>query len=252
MAERMKTFPHLSRAPIVEAVIDIRAQLEKEWQHEFIKEQLKKELPDYPHNEPQKMFRTTTTIIPDQEPQTATKDLGWKGILFRSEDNLQVVQFQRDGFAFSRLKPYEDWNHLIRDAHRLWDIYKKYVSPLVPSRLGVRFINRIEAASEGWIEDYLADAPGPPCGLDWPFNGFFHHDTFCVPDTPYSVNLIRLLEAAQPPTKPNISFIIDIDVFVTSPLELDNIWSHHLDNIHDIKNEVFFKSVTHSELEALK
>ena len=252
MAECMKPFPHLSRAPIVEAVIDIRAQFEKEWQHESIEEQLKKELPDYPHIEPQKMFRTTTTIRPDQQPQTATIDLGWKGFFFRFEDNKQVVQFQRDGFAFSRLEPYEDWDHLIREAHRLWDIYQKYVSPLVPSRLGVRFINRIEAASEGRIEDYLTDAPEPPCGLEWPFDGFFHHDTFTVPGTPYSVNLIRLLEASQPLTKPNMSFIIDIDVFVTSPLELDNIWGRHLDNIHDIKNEVFFKSVTHSELEALK
>jgi uncharacterized protein (TIGR04255 family) len=252
MAERMKTFPHLSRAPIVEAVIDIRAKLEKEWQQESIEDQLKKELPDYPHVEPQRMFRTTTTIHRDQQPQTATKDLGWKGFLFRSEDNLQVVQFQRDGFVYSRLEPYEDWDRLIREAHRLWDIYKKYVSPLAPSRLGVRFINRIEAASEGRIEDYLRDSPEPPCGLEWPFNGFFHRDNFTVPGTPYSVNLIRLLEASQPPITQKMSFIVDIDVFVTSSLELDNIWGRHLDEIHDIKNEVFFGSVTHSLVEAFK
>lgn len=41
-------FPHLPHAPIVEAVIDIRAQAEGAWKETDVSPWLKEKLPDYP------------------------------------------------------------------------------------------------------------------------------------------------------------------------------------------------------------
>src|SRR5438094_288898 len=46
-----------------------------------------------------------------------------EGFFFSSVDGRQVVQARLDGFAFSRLKPYKDWDHLRAEAKRLWRDY---------------------------------------------------------------------------------------------------------------------------------
>ncbi len=243
-----ESFPHLSGAPIVEAVIDIRARSEKDWNHEPIKDILKKELSDYPKIEEQRILMAEFMAGPQKPPQATTKDLGLKGYVFRANDNLQVAQFQKEGYIFSRLKPYENWDTFVKEASRLWEIHRKIFAPSDVSRLGVRFINRIEAPLSGKIEDILKDAPNPPCGFEWSFSNFFHRDIFSVPDTPYKVNLIRLLGKSET----QASLIIDIDVYKMLSLEPDRIWGEHLNEMRYFKNKVFFGSIKESILEKLK
>lgn len=243
-----KSFTHLSRAPIVEAVIDIRARSEKEWGEETVKAAFKKELPDYPKGEEQRALLAEFIAGSKQTPQATTKDLGLNGYLFRSEDNLQVAQFQKEGYVFSRLKPYQDWESFVKEARRLWEIHRKILAPSDVLRLGVRFINRIAVPPAGDLDDILTDAPKPPCRFEWAFNSFFHRDVFSVPGEPYRVNLIRLLDQSMGKT----SLIVDIDVYVMSSFESERIWDEHLEKMRYLKNKVFFGSIKKDVWEKLQ
>jgi len=243
-----ESFPHLSHAPIVEAVIDIRARSEKDWNLEPIKDILKKELSDYPKIEEQRILMAEFMAGAKQTPQATTKDLGLNGYVFRADDNLQIAQFQKNGFIFSRLNPYINWEAFVEEARRLWEIHKIICAPSDVSRIGVRFINRIEKSLSVKIEDVLNDSPNPPSDFELSFSNFFHRDIFIVPDTPYKINLIKVLEKSET----QAIFIIDIDVYIMLSLELDRIWGEYLNEMRYLKNKIFFSCIRESVLETLK
>ena len=59
-------FQNLSKAPIVEAAIDVRARAEAPWQEGPVSQQLKGQLPDYPKVVSQKEIQQQ---FPAQRPQ---------------------------------------------------------------------------------------------------------------------------------------------------------------------------------------
>ena len=62
-------------------------------------------------------------------------------IVLNRPTSCYVAQFTRNGFVFSRLKPYEGWETFEAEAKRLWCIYRELAEPSEVQRLGVRFIN---------------------------------------------------------------------------------------------------------------
>ena len=102
---------------------------------------------------------------------------------------------------FARLRPYEQWEALVSEALRLWQMFVDIGKPAEIQRLGIRFINRISLPpSQVLIEDYLDPAPKGARDLDLPFRYFFHQDIFDVAGHPYAIRLIR---TTQPETEPN-------------------------------------------------
>jgi uncharacterized protein (TIGR04255 family) len=84
-----------------------------------------------------------------------------------------------DGFAMSRLAPYENWNAVRDEARRLWDIYRSIAKPSKLIRLAVRYINRIDMPLPlGDFKDYLRTVPDVspdlPQGLAYTANSFRH------------------------------------------------------------------------------
>lgn len=251
LAER---FQHLPHAPIVEAVIDVRARAEVSWEEEAIQAQIKAQLPDYPQVDSHREFRHEVKMVPGQEPQQTLLDLGWKGLRLRSSDKPHIAQFNRDGFVFSRLEPYQSWEQLYDESMRLWPMYVELAQPVEIHRIGLRFINRIQLPpGELRFEDYMELAPVPPKGLDLPFHGFMHQDTLAVPDHSYAINIIRTIQPPSAPGSTGLGLILDIDVFTTQELELDEATLKRcLLEMRWLKNKVFFGSVTPKVLELFK
>ena len=165
---------------------------------------------------------------------------------------MQVAQFTRDGFMFARLRPYEQWEALVSEALRLWQMFVDIGKPAEIQRLGIRFINRISLPpSQVLIEDYLDPAPKGARDLDLPFRYFFHQDIFDVAGHPYAIRLIR---TTQPETEPNpqaFGILLDIDVFTTQPFEPElKLLDRRLTEMRWLKNRMFFGSVTAKALEA--
>ena len=249
-----ESFARLPRAPIVEAVIDVRGRAEAPWEESEIKAQLKAELPDYPEVISHREFRHEVKIPPGQEPQQMLQDLGWKGFRLQSTDKLHIAQFNRDGFVFSRLHPYESWEQLIGEGMRLWRIHQAIARPSEVQRLGLRFINRILLPPKDMdFEAYLVAPPKPPSSLDLPFLGFFHNETLAVPGYPYAINIVRTIQHPQPPEPDRLGLILDHDVFTMEPFTVQQeILDRRLAEMRWLKNKVFSGSITEKALVILR
>jgi uncharacterized protein (TIGR04255 family) len=165
-------------------------------------EALSREIRDLAYFDSPREFRHELEMKVGQAPKQMVKDMGLKGLRFRSRDQLQIVQLNRDGFVFSRLQPYEDWEQLSREAMRLWQFYAELARPTEIQRIGLRFINRMQLPPrEVQFEDYIQSGPQPPKELELPFLGFMHHDTLAVPGYSYAINLIRTISGTTQPAQ---------------------------------------------------
>ncbi len=241
-------FPHLQAAPIVEAVIDIRARPDRSWEEESVRSEAEAKLPGYVFLDSQRAIERELRVEAGRPPEQTLRDLGWKGLRFKSADERHICQFNRDGFVFSWLRPYESWARLQSEGLRLWEIYSAVARPTQAQRLGLRFINRIVLPPQDLrFEDYIQPAAQPPKLLDVPFHGFLHHDTLAVPGHPYAINVVRTIQTA--PDQP-LGIILDIDVFTLKAFEAQpGVLHAHLSAMRWLKNKVFFGSITSKALE---
>jgi uncharacterized protein (TIGR04255 family) len=234
-------FIHLSNPPIVEAVLGILVVPSVKWDEASLQSELKQRLPNYPKIEP---------LAPGKPDNLVVEDFGCVGFKLHSDDNLQIAQFKKEDFGFSRLKPYVDWGQFSQEALRLWAIYYALQKPTEVMRIGLRFINRIAIKQETIdIADYYKYPPESLRTLNWPLTGYLHHDVIQVPETAYFVNLIKTVQYVPG----EIGLILDIDVFIQSHFEYNELRIIEcLEEMRWVKNKIFFSSLTEKIIEELK
>jgi uncharacterized protein (TIGR04255 family) len=245
-------FSRLQSPPIIEAVIEIRAQAEAPWEEDNIQERLKPQLPDYPKVVSTGAFRQQFKVEPGAVEQSY-RDLGWKGLWFQSADDRQIAQFNRESFVFSRLHPYESWEQFSTEALRLWRMHTELANPTQVQRLGLRFINRMPLVKGKQLKFYLSSPPKAARKLKLTLNGFFHQDKLSVPGLPYAVNITRTVLPPEEPNTQDAALILDIDVFSEKPFELQNgAVEQRLTDMRWLKNRAFFGSISHKALESFR
>lgn len=249
-----ESFEHLPHAPIVEAVIDIRARSSVMLEETVLKPQLEAKLSDYQFLDFQQQIQHDLSFQENVTPSAIIRNLGWKGLRFQSADKNYIAQFNRDGFVFSRLEPYQSWEQLYDEGLRLWRVYVELAQPVEFHRIGLRYINRIQLPPDVvQFEDYMEPAPVPPKNLSMPFHGFMHQDTLAVPEHPYAINVIRTIQPPPIQGIQGLSLILDIDAFTTQEFELDEAaLERRLLEMRWLKNKVFFGSVTPKTLKLFR
>lgn len=248
-----ETFPQLTKAPIVEAVIEVRAQAKMTWDEPLITKQLQIELPDYPNVQSQRNFMSELRVGIGEKSEGKFSDMGWKGLRFESADKLHIAQFNRDGFLFSRLQPYNSWKQFCGEGLRLWQLHMKLAQPTEIQRMGLRFINRMELSLDEQLASYLQILPQKPHGLDLPIGSFFHHEVLHVPGYPYAINTRRTIQPPDKATDRKIGLILDIDVFTTQTFEPKaEIIERYLAEMRWLKNKVFYGNITQKAKEKFK
>lgn len=237
----MATARHYPRAPITEAIIDIRVRLpesvgvdELEKCHESIREQ-------YPGKARRDFAEGRFEVGKRVGASASQRPVGF---LFKSQDGKQVFQARLNGFTMSRLAPYESWEPFRSEARRLWDIYRQTVSPEAVVRLAVRYINRIDIPTPfDDFDQFLRTIPVVSSDLPQALSGMFMQLTIPQPD----IDCVALLnEALIEPAMPDVaSIILDIDLFRTEnpPQEEAEIWEF-FEILHDRKNDVFEACIT--------
>lgn len=248
-------FPRLTKAPIVEAAIEVRAQAKMTWDEPLITKQLKTELSDYPNVQSQREFTSEFKVRIGIGEKTEGKfsDMGWKGLRFESADKLHIAQFNRDSFLFSRLQPYDSWKQFCDEGLRLWQLHMNLAKPTEIQRVGLRFINRMGLSLDEQLEDYLQILPQKPQGLDLPIGSFFHHEVLGVPGYPYAINIRRTVQPPDKTTDKKIGLILDIDVFTIQPFEpKTGIIEQYLAEMRWLKNKVFYGNITPKAIEEFK
>ena len=245
----VEVFP---KAPITEALIDIRVQLPDTVTLENLEALADLIQSDYPKKKARRKWQGEVQFKEDSAPVATSKDLGVDGYFFTSADDKQVVQFRLDGFTFSRLRPYQQWSHLRDEAKRLWEVYNIQVSPIMLDRLAVRYINSIEIPSKKFeLEDYFTSPPNVPKGLPCLLEQFFSRILVHFPEKGAKAFVTQTISESSQPSITSI--ILDIDAFVDASFKpgSENIWST-FETLRDLKNQVFFLSVTEKSKELFR
>jgi uncharacterized protein (TIGR04255 family) len=248
-----ESFPLLARAPIVEAVVELRARAQAEWKESSLREQLAARLPEYPELAAQREMHFEATISSEGSYEQLRRD-AWRGVRATSADKLHIGQFNRDGFAFSRLEPYQDWDQFLGEALRLWQIHADLAKPTEVQRLGVRFINRIAMPVEGKkLRDVLTSPPQCPQNMELPVLNYLHQDTFGVPGYPYAIKRTQTIQPTESPGVEGPRLILDIDVFTTQAFEPTmDVLKQRLAEMRWLKDKMFFGSITPDALQSFQ
>jgi uncharacterized protein (TIGR04255 family) len=247
-----ESFPYLSKAPIVEAVLQISARALTPWAEEAILPKIREAFPENTQVISEQGTEQHISLKPGVGLGDFKHSLFWQGVLIPKGERPEIIRFARDFFLFSRLAPYEGWEPFLKRASELLGIYMRVAAPHTAQRIGLRFINRIEMLAGPQIEDYFSNFPRDTSGLDLPISGFLHQETFAVPALPYAINLTRAaqpaLDVIQAP-----ALILDLDVHTTKEddMRVPSI-EGHLMRMRWLKNKVFFSNITASLLERLK
>jgi len=134
------------------------------------------------------------------------------GLVLTSGDGKRIAQVRLDGFAFSQLAPYDTWDVFHDEAMRLWRVYCQVASPESVSRLGVRYINRLDIPSAIIeIKDYVRTFPEISPDLPQALAGYFMQVQ--VPLRDFSASVYINSTIVEPPKPNTTSLILDIDTF---------------------------------------
>ena len=232
----------LKNAPIVEAIIDLRVKNPSSFgvaDFLSLKEDLKKE---YPIVEDRRLVEVGGKIEGKQIEQTII-DKGITGYFFKTSDSKNVAQFRIDGFTFSRLNPYSEWETVLSEAKRLWGLYSIKCLPELITKIAVRYINRLDLPLP--IEDFAEYLKAPPLVPESLPQGVSQFLTrVVIHDADITANIVQTMKSS--PKADHIEVILDIDVFnlkETDGFEESSIWPE-FEKLRDFKNRIFFESIT--------
>lgn len=242
---------HYRRAPITEAALDFRVAQSQGFHVSRI-EHLSNLLRErYPRQTPvvaSALSITLGTQMPN--PQVVSTPQGYQ---MRTEDDHRILGALEAGFTFSQLRPYDTWETFRDEAHDLWNMYKESCGTATVSRVGLRYINRIDIPNmpvdpAEFLNVYpgvsRSLAPEPAFGKG---DGFFLQLQRAQPDITSS--MIINVGRVDSQKEHVFSVILDIDLFRE---ESDSPWDAKKDtDVWDLlekmrvrKNEVFEASIT--------
>lgn len=230
---------HLRNAPIVEAVIDIQTRMRPGAEGGAIEQLAQALAARYSAPEPITMQQVSwqVGIVAPQIPLTTL--LGWK---LHSPDSGVVIQLRTNGFSFSKLPAYTSWPEVLDEAYPLWEQFRDASVPIEITRTAVRYINQLELPVAE-LARYLcappAIAPLPsPQGLSEYFTRTVVHDA----ERSAAVIVTQASSAVAKPGE--MRLILDIDVFRQTTMDPLGLTREVLETLRDLKNEVFFASLT--------
>lgn len=232
------------RAPITEALLDIRVKLPAHIDltrlatfHDAVKDR-------YPSKQERVSWQGGFQIKPGAGPEMLPSSGGPDGYLFTSTDGRQIVQTRLDGFTFNRLKPYDKWEALRDEARELWQQYVRIAQPETVTRLALRYINRIEIPLPMKdFKEYILTTPEITPELPQGLESFFMRLVIPDPKTQAVAVVTEMMEPIAASSKA-LPLILDIDVFREAAFDVnDRIWET-FESLRSLKNDIFFKSVT--------
>ncbi len=244
--------PGLSSPPITEAVIQVsvRGSATDHQFHRVVKE-IKK---SYPNHKPLQKLDFEV----DAEAGQVGLAMNPREIADRlsSEDEADVVIVSPKSVITARLAPYLGWTNLRDRARSVWEIWRRFIPYHPITRLGIRYINRIDIPVEEHplirVEDFLCFYPHiPPVG-GGPIFGYIMQSSFPLSEAHWVATITSTI--VNPSPVPNRgSLLLDIDVSRTqeiSPKE-DDVWQL-IDEARFIKNAVFEACVTEKARELFR
>lgn len=244
-AAHMSEFPHLSNAPVTEAVIDFRVEpVAALGVDGLTKSVAERGYLDYVHKGYVIRSEFGFSVNIQADPKVAHGGRAANlGLRLHSQDDKYVAQLRIDGFTLSRLAPYESWENLFQEARRLWAGYRECVGLLSITRTATRYINNLRLPVTEPLERFLKLVPSLPQGLPQGLSGFLQRYVLSEASLEATVILTQALEVLTL-DKP-LPVILDIDAFLQTRYSGDDVgvWDA-LSRLRTLKNRVFFGCLT--------
>lgn len=232
-----------SRAPIAEAVIDVRAVLADQVDLDALGRYQDALGGEYPTSQKRMQFRGQFSM--DEGGLNADTAQEQLGFAFVSEDGRQVVQAKLDGFTFSRLAPYETFEPFSAEALRLWDMFEGMFAPGRVTRVGVRYVNRLPLPGDLIeLSDYLRTFPEIAPELPQEVGGYFM--SLSIPLPAFRAELTMTQTIVDTPEASVLVLDNDVARFMAHVCDGSTAgWlSEVLGDLRAAKNEVFEASIT--------
>lgn len=226
------------RAPITEAILELR--FAAPFPQKTVEAAASRIAKDYFYSEAEQSINFML------EANNAKIENSWQGTKLSSLDRVDITIFRTSAFVCSRLAPYCGWDEFIARAAQGWAAWKKESGTNLISRIGLRYVNRIDVPIDavGLInaEDYLTLTPRSP--------------DFAGPMLTYTMQMIRplgvddcnaLMTSGTVPS-PLVGFAslaLDIDVYKEAgiPKRDDELWDL-VGRMRNYKNTVFESCIT--------
>lgn len=227
-----------ARPPITEAVIGVtfsspmdsaQLTLVSKALHKF-----------YPHKQDVSTFDLSleiNTMDAGSNKANFTPTLGHR---LSTDDQTQLVVLWPNSFTLSQLAPYQGWADFIERFIRDWGTLKRVLGFQQISRIGVRYINRIDIPATADMvehEQFLNIYPKMPDILS-PLDAYAIQASVTLKD----INCQLTINTASVPSPilEHVSFVIDTDISSTNaPPQSDADLIELLNNIRNKKNSVF-------------
>jgi uncharacterized protein (TIGR04255 family) len=238
----MTEYEKFPRAPITEAVLELKTKNPPEMTLETLSSIYEDIHDTYPTKTARISFRAGFKIEEGKSPAIFEPTGDLIGYSFTSSDGKQIIQALTHGFVFSRLNPYERWDTFRDEARKLWRHYKNRANPQGITRIGLRYINRIQIPLPITdFKDYVLTIPEIAPGISQSLSNFFMR--LEIPQELPTMAII--MQTMEPVTSDNkLPLIFDIDVVREMTIESDDEAWECFENLRDLKNNIFSRSLT--------
>lgn len=229
-------------APIIEALLDIRAELVPGASIELLGAVGEGEKARYPTRHEhtrleQQIVREGISLV---AKPASNLPVGYR---FDSEDGKRMFHAQVDGFTFNWLKPYPRWEVFRDEAKRLWEVYASVARPVRVNRIALRYINRIDVSPDEQFETYLNTLPSLAEGVSQSWSEFFMRVGIPQDDLGAMLILTEALTESEAEDKIAVALDIDLFKFVDLPPDSQDMWGQ-FEFLRDRKNETFEACIT--------
>jgi uncharacterized protein (TIGR04255 family) len=235
-----------NKPPITEAVIELRIKNDPELSR--FKNAKKSISKNY--------FKTTTSkqqtyeIMPDKATSKILKILDIYSML--SEDADEQCIMSGESFSIVQIAPYKTWERLLGRFERDWKILSEITRNQELSRIGIRFINRIDIPIVGdqlELREYVNVVPQMPTFEDTFSSDYSMSVQLYLDDIKASLTLNTSVTKSSLPQ--HCSIMLDFDIYRTVTEKIQNEDLVDFLNKVRIKKNMFFESSITDKTRAL-
>lgn len=256
------TWDHLERSPIVETVIEIRGSASTDWSRPHLLGHLGALSAEYPHAQDLHVlgFRFEAKPVDAGENASSTPVFAstseqgkpsWIGVRLDSADRHQVAQFMHDRFAFSRLRPYTNWQAVAKEGLKIWRLHQGAACIAEVSGVTVRAINRIDITIGTNLDDYF-NGLGAQL-IPFPLTSFMLVHEHADPAEDIALRAVRMIAPPNPELPGTMGLVFDIAVSTMTPFAPnESEIEQRLEKLRQVKNHVFFAHMNPKALELFK
>ena len=176
------------------------------------------------------------------------------GFKMTNRNAVDVLMLKPSTLGTIRLAPYEDWMQLSGQTKENWSLFTKVVGRKQVSRIGSRFINRVDIPNKLLNGRRVTELFRTGVKLASDIRGHIENFSFSMTTIHKASGAKLTIQSAvviPPPLIEHTSVTLDTDAYWDEaiPLRIDEMWAK-ADVLRDVKNDVFESSIT-DELRAL-